>query len=113
MCRRNTVRIMSCASNHKDHIDIYLAFSGQEEYLMTHRANPLLMRILKDGIYLDELERIAKNPVRYSKKLNHFKGHKRQKQSIENVVKHLIKVIDSYLEEREFDADYDLVKDAA
>ncbi len=37
--------------------NVYLAFSGQREYLYTHRYNQLMFRLMKDGIRLDDLKR--------------------------------------------------------
>lgn len=37
--------------------NIYLDFSGQREYLLTHRHNGAIFKILENGIRLPDLER--------------------------------------------------------
>lgn len=57
--------------------DIYLEFSGRREWLMIHRHNGILFKILQHGISLGELRRL--------------KGREQGR------VQYLLRVIDEYL----------------
>ena len=65
--------------------DIYLNFSGQQEYLMWHRHNGNLYAILKDSVRISEIRHIAKTRRYYSEML-----------------RYLLSVIDAYMKEREY-----------
>lgn len=65
--------------NFESRFDIYLEFSGKREWLMVHRHNGILYRMLRNGISLAELRKIS----------GRDKGR----------VQYLIRVIDEYLDE--------------
>ena len=64
----------------RSRFDIYLEFSGQREWLMSHRHNGYLFKLLERGISLGDLRR--------------FGGRREQSR-----VQYLLRVIDEYLEE--------------
>jgi len=74
--------------------NIYLDFSGQREYLMSHRHSGILYQILKDGMDLETARR-----WRVSKEKS-FDGSKTTMKA-ENAMKHLLCVVDEYLWERQ------------
>lgn len=80
-------------NNQKDRkkFDIYLDFSGQQEYLTTHRYNRPLYNLLKEGTRVDALRRwkVAKS-----------KAHDSRKESLDGSVKHLLSVVDDYIRQR-------------
>ena len=81
-----------------DGFHIYLDFSGQREYLMTHRRNGLLYGLLKDGAVLADMKRwrngdIASRIGRSPRSPGSGK--------LTNMVDHLLVVIDDYMLERE------------
>ena len=77
----NRIRVIA-VNNYKveSRFDIYLEFSGQREWLMMHRHNGFLYRLLHDSISLSELRRL--------------KGREQRQ------IQYLLKVIDEYLEDR-------------
>lgn len=78
--------------------NVYLDFSGQREYVMTHRHNGLMYQILKDGISLEELKRI-KPHQHLVKQGFHYTGNVSSKS--ERQIMHLIRVLEEYVEEVE------------
>ena len=81
-----------------DGFHIYLDFSGQREYLMTHRHNGLLYGLLKDGVALGELRRWRNDDIaRKIKRSPRYSGSSK----LINMVGYLLVVIDDYIVERE------------
>ena len=74
--------------------DIYLDFSGQREYLMTHRHNGLLYMLLKDGMFIEDIRRWR---VSREKAIG---GNKRTN-VVDNSMKHILLVAEDYLAERQ------------
>lgn len=74
------------AVNEKSGLSLYLSNSGGSKYyLMTYRRNGLLWSLLKDGKSLDELRLLRPNCDR-------------RMQTIYKSVRHILKVVDSYLQ---------------
>ncbi|MBO4926717.1 MAG: hypothetical protein J5379_00480 [Clostridiales bacterium] len=90
--------VVVCASTQdiRNGFDIYLMISGQRVYLMTHRDNTCLFNILKDGIDFSELKRYKPHRLysRYG-----MKQHRNVSVRTSNCLTHLIRVVDSYLDE--------------
>lgn len=86
-------------SDHGFHI--FLDFSGQREYLMSHRHNGLLYNVLKDGVALDDMRRWR--PCHKAREFPGFRHNSRANGSVqlENMLSHLLVVIDDYMMERE------------
>ena len=66
---------------------IYLVFSGRQEFLTHHRHNGLLYNLLKDGMTLNELRR--------------WRFRYQSKDKLNGMVRHLLRVIDDYMLEKE------------
>lgn len=81
-----------------DGFHIYLNFSGQREYLMTHRHNGLLYELLKDGAVLGDMRRWKAGDIagRIGRSPRSPRSDK-----LTNMVDYLLIVIDDYLYERE------------
>lgn len=77
---------------------VYLDFSGQLEFLMTRRHNGLLFSVLKDGVAVDELRRWSLGKTRLSSRINPWSSSGTME--LNKIVKHLLMVIDDYLNER-------------
>lgn len=75
---------------------IYLDFSGQREYLMSHRHNGLLYDLLKDGVALDDVRR-----WRPSGNRKRGRSRRRREECLYHMVDHLLDVADEYIWERE------------
>jgi hypothetical protein len=74
------------AVNEKSGLSLYLSNSGGSKYyLMTYRQNGLLWSLLKDGKSLDELRLLRPNS-------------NRRMQTIYKSVRHILRVVDSYLQ---------------
>ena len=74
------------AANEKSGLNLYLSNSGGSKYyLITHRWNGLLWSLLKDGMYIEELRRLRPN------------GDRRTQKTYKSV-RHILKVIDSFLQ---------------
>lgn len=96
--KKNNIRLISVSNGNESGFDIYLDFSGQREYLMSHRHHGVLFNILKDGIGLATLQR------EYPRRCGlHHKGYASRMRSkrCEKAVSHLLLVVDDYLSERE------------
>lgn len=91
---RNT-RIIAENNEGKDGFHIFLEFSGRREYLMTHRHNGLLYNYLKDGVDLDDLRRLTPGKIGRDVTGKYGAGQLYEK------VRHLIAIIDAYINERE------------
>jgi hypothetical protein len=74
------------AANEKSGLNLYLSNSGGSKYyLVTHHRTGLLWSLLKDGMYIEELRRLRPNGDRRTQKI--YKS-----------VRHILKVIDSFLQ---------------
>jgi len=83
------VRVVAVNDDKKHGFSIYLDFSGQREYLMFHRHNGILFDLLKMAPTVDQLRRSQYNERVYSR-TNIRRDHS---------VKHLLRVIDEYMED--------------
>lgn len=92
--RRTTLRNVRVFAQNREGrtgFNIYLDFSGQREFLFTHRHNGLLYNLLKDGVRTDDLRRWT--PRRNTPSCRRLQG----------MVSHLLAVVDAYAAEREGD----------
>ncbi|MBQ9521064.1 MAG: hypothetical protein IJR72_00660 [Oscillospiraceae bacterium] len=90
--RRTTlrnVRVFATNRDNRDGFNIYLDFSGQREFLFTHRHNGLLYNLLKDGVRTEDLRR-------WTPRRGTASG-----QRLQGMVSHLLTVVDDYAAERE------------
>ena len=79
--------------------NIYLIFSGQREYLMTHRHNGAMYRMLENGIRLSDMQRGIREmdeQLLYGRRT----GITITRQLYGNM-RYLMTVIDEYIEDRE------------
>ena len=79
--------------------NIYLVFSGQREYLFTHRHNGAMYIMLKDGIPLGDLHRGVRE-MNVPALCGRRNGIIVTKQ-LRNSMRYLVTVIDEYIEDRE------------
>ena len=95
---RNTnvrnLRIIAENNAGKDGFNIILEFSGQREYLMTHRHNGLLYNYLKDGVDVADVRRLTPGKIGKDVTGKYGAGQLYEK------VHYLVAVIDSYMLER-------------
>ena len=77
--------------NHGNQFDIYLDFSGQKEYLLTHKRNWALFNLLKNGQRLDAVKR-------WKVQDSHLNSAYRDK--LERSIKYLLSVVDKHLKEK-------------
>ena len=96
MKRNNNIRVVTENRNGESGFNIYLDFSGKKEYLMGHRHNGLLYDFLKDGISVNEMKRWR--PTGTVRKKNRSSGNHSMR--LQNMVEHLILVVDEYMLER-------------
>lgn len=105
MSKRENNNITIVAENNEfgSGFNIYIYFSGQREYLMTHRHHSDLYQLLCRGITLNEMKR--SNPrqiyVRHKVRCNRCVPNN----SI-NSLTHLIKVVDWYIKDMEEEKEY-------
>ena len=93
------LKVIAINDGDKPGFDIFLDFSGRNEYLTSHRHSGLLFDILKTGIRVDDLTRMKHLTAdACSRSVRDFQRTRSMK--VENMVAHLIKVIDCYLAER-------------
>ena len=92
------IRVLAVNAGRKSGFHIFLEFSGQQEYLMTHRHNALLFRLLKDGMALDDIRRWRPSHLYRGKTGAVRRGS--GSVCLDNMVRHLILVIDAYLLDR-------------
>lgn len=92
------VRISAENNGKADGFNIFLDFSGRREYLMYHRHNGLLYDILKDGVAVDDIKRWK--PYKLYGRSKIYSGGVRA-DKVCSMVKHLITVVDEFIEERE------------
>lgn len=115
MNRKNrNVKVIAKGSRRKGWFDIYIDFSGRQEYLMSHRKNEYLFRLLKVGVGIEEVERnmqklvssVSLSGCRYMKGRNNprLKRRKNQSRKLENSVDHLLTVVNEYICEDEYKA---------
>lgn len=110
MKNTNNIRIFATETENNDWINIYLDFSGQFEYVMSHRANDYLYESLKNGMNVADLERNKKRLItngslgrtwyyhgNHSGRNKHRKGISQQ---LENQINHIILVVTEYIEDR-------------
>ena len=93
----------------REWFDIYIDFSGNREYLMPHRQNEKLFRLLRNGVCIGELERSTSKLVsdvslsgrRYMRGgINpRLKCRKNQARKLENSIGHLVLVANDYMEQ--------------
>ena len=91
------MRVIAENNGNRDGFNIYLDFSGQREFLMYHRHNGLLFGLLKNGMRTEALRRWT--PSRAAKEVCSF-NRKRVCGRMNQMVRHLLEVVDDYLFER-------------
>ncbi len=101
------IKLIAKGADNQDWFDIYIELSGNREYLMPHRQNKRMYRLLKDGVSIDELERNTQRMVadislsgkRYLKGgVNpRLKCRKNLSRKLENSIYHLISVANEYV----------------
>lgn len=98
--RENSRNIVVQVENRTDNrgFHVYLNFSGQREYLMTHRHNGLLYELLKDGAVLGDMKRWSMGDI--AGKIGYSPRSPRS-DKLKNMVDHLLIVIGDYLYERD------------
>ena len=84
------IRITAAGSGRDGAFHIYLSFSGQEEYLLTHRRSSDLFFLLKDSPSLADLRRHRPWEGKSPRRGNRLQGS----------LGHLLNVVDDYLDER-------------
>lgn len=105
------VKIIAKGNRRQEWFDIYIDFSGKQEYLMSHRRNEYLFCLLSAGISIEEMERNMQKMIssmslsgyRYMKGRNNprLKRRKNQSRKLENSVWHLLTVVNEYIYEDE------------
>lgn len=88
------LKVIAENNTSKDGFNIFLEFSGQREYLMTHRHNGLLYNYLKDGVEVADVRRLTPGKIGKDVTGKYGAGQLYEK------VHYLVSVIDSYLIER-------------
>lgn len=79
--------------------NIYLDFSGQREYLFTHRHNAPMFNALKSGIPLADMQRgIQRMSL---PELGNYRSGIVIKEKFLNSMRYLMTVIDEYITDRE------------
>lgn len=96
-CSRN---ILVFAENNGNHhgFNVYLVFSGQREYLITHRHNGAMYFMLKNGIRLADLQRGVRE-MKIST-LCSRKAEIAATKQLRNSIRYLLMVIDEYIQDR-------------
>lgn len=113
MNRQNrNVKVIAKGSRRKGWFDIYIDFSGKQEYLMSHRWNGYLFCLLKAGRSIEEIERnmqkfvssVSLSGYRHIRGRNNpqLKRRKNQSRKLENSVEHLLAVVNEYICEDEY-----------
>ena len=97
-CNRN-ILVYAVNNGSKEGFNIYLAFSGQREYLVTHRHNGLLYGMLKDGIRLEDMRREAREMRPAAAGWRRAGAAKATK--LRNSMRYLLEAIDEYVADRE------------
>lgn len=104
------VKLIAEGEFDKDSFDIYLDLSGERHYLMTHRKNNGILKILKEKKSLEEFRRlIDKKKSKISNKYNRYgkercnklgySGSRNKSRKQENSAAHILRVTSEYLKE--------------
>ena len=93
----SNIRIVAEA-NEMNGFDIFVDISGSREYLMSHRNNEYLYKMLAKGMYLDSIRRWRPN--------SSYRAHTHRARSVlsmkaQKAVRYLLAEIDDYLLHRE------------
>ena len=94
--KMKNVRVYAVNRNSEEGFNVYLDFSGQREYVVSRRHNGILYEILKDGISLERLKRTKPHQL-YTEYGFHFSG--RNSAKLESQIKHLVEVLEEYIDE--------------
>ncbi len=94
----DSVRVLAENRDKVHGFDVWLEFSGRREYLFFHRHNGLLYEVLKDGVTVGTLrrQRTLLPPCRLGRKQERRRGAR-----LQDMVDHLLLVIDDYMKDRE------------
>ena len=108
--KEKNITLVASESNDKGWFNVYIDFSGHKEYLMPHRNNTRIYKMLCSGISIEALQRVAKKEAadmtisqyRYvgEKGKLKLKRIKNRSRKLENSIDHLLLVAKEYLEER-------------
>ena len=79
--------------------NVYLVFSGQREYLFTHRHNGPMYSLLKDGVRVADMQRSIREKAIPT--LCGRKGSITVTKQLLNSMQHLLIMIDDYIKDRE------------
>lgn len=94
----SNIRLVAVNRDHMDGFNIYLDFSGQREYLMSHRHNGLLYKMLEDGVRLADLQPLRGNrelSSQFYRRYGVYRGN-----VLDSMICHLLFVVDEYMTER-------------
>ena len=92
------IQVVAENNGNQNGFNVYLVFSGQREYLFTHRHNGAMFGMLKDGIRLADLQRgIRSMNIRALCSRRMCISATRQ---LLNSLRWLLVVIDEYIEDR-------------
>ena len=80
------VRIYAEPNCFRTGMNVYLDFSGQQAYLMSHRNNAPLLDLLASGMRLEELERFTRTNSR-----------RESQQKLRASAKHILRSADEYI----------------
>ena len=86
--------------------NIYLDFSGTQEYLYQHQRNDKLYNILKDSPYVEDIRRMLRsgeyyrNPKNRANRPRAARNARMQNERLDRSISHLMVVIDSFVENR-------------
>ena len=95
MKRQNRITLYAKNAEGRDGFHLYLDFSGQREYLMTHRGNTAIYQLLKDGLSLAALRRMTPAEL-------HAKSFRRKHwNKTQNSLNHILLVADDYIADRQ------------
>ena len=97
------IRVFAENNGEKDGFNIYLDFSGQKEYVYTHRHHFALYNALTDGIFLADLQRGVQK-----KQYHAIYGRKHGitvMREIREQMQYMLVVLDEYINSRNGDAD--------
>ena len=99
--KRYNRNIMVFAENNANRcgFNVYLVFSGQREYLFTHRHNGPMYSVLKDGVRLADMQRGVREmniPTLCGRR-----GGIPVTKQLRNSMRYLMVMIDEYITDRE------------
>ena len=99
--KRYSRNIMVYAENNGNQsgFNIFLEFSGQREYLVTHRHNGAMYKVLKNGVRLDDMQRGIQEMSMSSLCGRH--SSIAATNQLRNSMQYLMVVIDEYISDRE------------